>query len=570
MQKLRSSLKQMDGKGYKAYKSLQGRYQYSRFKLMVDYVQGDPFASPSKIRILIPFDQRPIKPGWKDCKERKIYAEDCLARSVAKAIRRLNIPVRGTGKSGMVSIDEPGQEILERAAVTIGDAETTICLSIGLPANGRRINGREADKLFFTVLPAILDQSIFAISDQEIDQAVQLSDQHQAIRKQMKENNWIAFVADGAVLPRESGISNRPLKHAIPFKSPEENRVSINIPHRDEPLTGMALKKGIVLIVGGGYHGKSTLLNAIERGVYHHIRGDGREYVLTDPAAVKVRAEDGRKVTTVNISPFINHLPHGEDTVHFSTDNASGSTSQAANVMEALEAGAKTLLIDEDTSATNFMIRDERMQELVVKEKEPITPFIDKIKQMKEELDVSTILVMGGSGDYFDAADEVIMMDQYLPLNVTKKAKEIAEKYPYQREKEGGESFGQLPRRRFLPGSLNSQKGKKSKVQAKGLSKIVMGRHEIDLSQVEQLVDSSQTRMIAEIIHFLERRNRLEKNISLAELLDQVEKQMDTEGLSSFTPRPDEHPGEIARPRRFEIAAAFNRIRIARVVELSS
>ncbi|MBO8157556.1 MAG: ABC-ATPase domain-containing protein [Bacillaceae bacterium] len=569
MQKLRSMLKQIDGKSYKAYKSIQGTYQYDHFKFSIDYVQGDPFASPSKIRVHIPFKKRPIQSHWRNNRHRKIYAEDLIARHVAKAIRRQNIQIRGSGKSGMISIDEPGQEILDRTAVSIYQKETIICLSIGLPANGRRINGREAEKLFFTAIPDIIDQSIFTVQDEEIEKAVQLADQHQSIRMKMRENGWIAFIADGSILPRESGISNRPLKGAVPFKSPEENRVSIEIPHQNKPLTGMALKKGIVLIVGGGYHGKSTLLNAIERGVYHHIRGDGREFVLTDPTAVKVRAEDGRKVSTVNISPFINHLPHGEDTVQFSTENASGSTSQAANVMEALEAGARTLLIDEDTSATNFMIRDERMQELVVKEKEPITPFIDKVRQMKDDFDVSTILVMGGSGDYFDAADEVIMMDQYIPYNVTNRAKEIAEKYPFKREKEGGDHFGRLPERRFLPQSLNSRKGKKSKVQAKGLSKILMGKHEIDLTQVEQLVDVSQTRMIAEILHHMEHKNWLEKGLSLPELLDRIEEQLDTSGLASFTPRPDEHPGDLARPRRFEITAALNRIRIARVKELS-
>ncbi|WP_077624418.1 ABC-ATPase domain-containing protein [Sediminibacillus massiliensis] len=569
MKNLQKKLQQIDGKSYKGYKSIQGRYSFHRYELLIDYVQGDPFAAPSKIRIVVPDAYRKIKSEWKQNYNRRVYTEDAIARKVASAIAGNTIFSKGSGKSGLIAVDAPGQEILERTAVGIESGQVTICLSVGLPANGRRINGKEAEKLFFDAIPSILEKSIFKIKDEEIEKSVKLADQHLAIRNAMRENGWISFVADGAILPRESGISNRPMKKAIPFESPEENRVSIDIPHQEEPITGMALKKGIILIVGGGYHGKSTLLTAIERGVYHHVRGDGREFVLTDPDAVKVRAEDGRQVTTVNISPFINDLPHKQDTKQFTTENASGSTSQAANVVESLEAGASTILIDEDTSATNFMIRDERMQELVVKEKEPITPFIDKVKQMREQLDVSTILVMGGSGDYFEPADQVIMMDQYRPYNVTEKAKRIAEKYPYARQQENDVSFGSLPRRYFQPNSLQIKQGRKSKIQAKGMSTIIMGRHDISLHYVEQLVDNSQTRMIAEILRYLDQHKQLGKERSLYELLDEIEGQIADKGLASFAPFPDQHPGDLARPRRFEIAATLNRIRTANVKDLT-
>lgn len=568
MKKLQQHLKQIDGKSYKAYKQIQGTYSFERYDLMIDYVQGDPFAAPSKIRIRIPESERRISPEWKQDARRKYYAEDQITRAVAKTIHKTQTSVKGSGKSGMVAIDQPGQEILERTSVSLNAEDMTVCLTVGLPANGRRINGKQAEKLFFSILPEIMNQSVFAIKDKTIESVCQLADQHQTILDEMKKNDWISFVADGAILPRESGISQRPMRDAVPFESPESNRVTINLPHRDEPITGMALKRGIVLIVGGGYHGKSTLLNAMERGVYPHIEGDGREYVLTDPSAVKVRAEDGRQVSTVDISPFIKNLPHGTDTTRFSTENASGSTSQAANVIEALEAGASSLLIDEDTSATNFMIRDERMQELVVKEKEPITPFIDKIKQMRDELGVSTILVMGGSGDYFHVADDVIMMDQYIPHNVTEKAKQIASKYPNGRMESDDDAFGAVPKRSFLPQSLQTRKGKKEKVQAKGMHKILMGREDIALDYVEQLVDASQTRMIADLLLHVDKKGVLKRGNSIHELLDMIEHQLDQEGLASFAPFKDQHPGELARPRRFEIAATLNRIRTAKVKDI--
>lgn len=567
MQQLKKHLQQIDGKSYKGYKQIQGTYSFRDYKLHIDYVQGDPFAAPSKIRIRVPDEKRPIKQEWTKTRSRRIYTEDIITRHVVQTVKKSKSNVKGSGKSGNVGMDQPGQEVLERTSVMIEEGSTVLCFTVGLPANGRKINGKEAEKLFFEVLPSIVEQSILTIKEDEIEKANELADQYDAIRKEMEENGWEAFIADGAILPRESGISQRPMQNAVPFESPEENRVSISLPHRDEPLTGMAIRKGITLIVGGGYHGKSTLLQAIERGVYPHKAGDGREYVITDPKAVKVRAEDGRKVSNVDISSFIKNLPHGTDTSTFTTEDASGSTSQAANVVEALEVGAGALLIDEDTSATNFMIRDERMQELVAKEKEPITPFIDKIEQMRDELDVSTILVMGGSGEYFHAADHVIMMDQYIPHDVTTQAKEIASRYPSERKKEE-ERFGSLPARSFLPATIQAQRGKKEKVQAKGLYHIIMGRDDIRIEGLEQLVDASQTRFIADLLSHMNKKGVLKQKQTLTELVEAIDKQLDAEGLSFVSPFQNQHPGELARPRRFEIAATLNRIRTAKVDDL--
>ncbi|WP_100011344.1 ABC-ATPase domain-containing protein [Lentibacillus sediminis] len=564
MNRLMQKLKDLDNKSYKGYKSIQGQYQYDNFSLFIDYVQGDPFATPSKIRVVIPAKQRQIKKEWLETRSRKTATEDAFARVVGSAVRKGQFSIKGSGKSGMIFFDAPGQEKLERSAVQITEKEITLCISVGLPANGRRINGREAEKLFTQALPQIIQESVFTIKDEQIQKAMELADQQDAIREKMQQEGWVSFIANNAILPRESGISNRPMRKAVDFQSPPENEVEIRIPHQGEPIKGMALKKGITLIVGGGYHGKSTMLQAIERGVYSHVHGDGREYVLTDLDAVKIRAEDGRQVTGVNISPFINNLPHKQDTSFFSTENASGSTSQAANVMEALETGATTLLIDEDTSATNFMIRDHRMQQLVKRNKEPITPFIDKIKQMRDQLDVSTILVMGGSGDYFAVTDTVIMLDEYVPYDVTERAKAIMAESPLERDALATEEFGRISSRYFQQNSLQTQKGKRSKTQAKGLTKILMGKTDISFDDTEQLVDPSQTRMIAEIIQFLDKSGNL-GNKTLNELLDAIEQQMNTRGLASFTSFKEQHPGDIARPRRYEIAAVLNRMRTTKV-----
>lgn len=348
----------------------------------------------------------------------------------------------------------------------------------------------------------------------------------------------------------------------VPFQSPPSREIEIPVPHRT-PIRGMAIPPGVTLIVGGGFHGKSTLLKAIERGVYNHVAGDGREYVLTNNTAFKVRAEDGRRIEKVNISPFIGELPYGKDTVRFSTDDASGSTSQAANIIEALEAGSRLLLIDEDTSATNFMIRDARMQELVGRDKEPITPFIDKVRQLYTEHQVSTILVLGGSGDYFDVADTVLMMDAYRPVEVTGEARRIAEKIKTVRRNEGGRRFGEITPRVVEPQSFNPLLGDREKADCKGLHTIILGRSQLDLSFVEQLIDPSQTRAIALMLSRLAR--IADGHTTLAALIDRLYQQVESKGLESLSPYYGKHPGDLALPRRLELAAAVNRLRTLQV-----
>lgn len=566
MDKLKSILKRIDGKGYKAYKDIRGKYRFNDFTLHIDHVQGDPFAAPSKIRLEVPKSKTILEQEWESTRTRKVRVEDTIARSVAEAIRQLDERAGGSGKSGVITIDHPAQEVLQRTAVQLTYDSVFICLSVGLPAKGRKVLGQQAEKMLLSIIPQILQDSIYSIEEETIVDAIELCDQQDAIRNYMKDNSLVAFIANGSILPRESGISDRPLQsdEVVAFESPESLTVSISLPHRKEPIKGMGIQKGITLIVGGGYHGKSTMLEAVERGIYDHIHGDGREFVLTDPNAMKVRAEDGRKITNVDISPFIQNLPFGKTTTRFTSEDASGSTSQAATIIESLEAGANALLIDEDASATNFMIRDERMQQLVSKDKEPITPFIDKVRQLYEEHDVSTLLVMGGSGDYFDVADTVILMDQYRPFDVTNEAKDIARNSISNRKREGGISFGDIQTRKPQAPSLNSRKGKRSKVAARGLHTVQYGMTDIKIDFVEQLTDASQTRAIAEILHFIEKKKWL-GNLTVSEMLERVERQLDEKGLASFTEFPNQHPGDLARPRMLELASAMNRLRTLKV-----
>ena len=559
-QNLRQQLQRIDGKGYKAYKDIRGQYAFREFTLLIDYVQGDPFATPSRMRVRVPQKIAQYPAQTFANRSRRIGLENYLASVFAVVVRKM-AERRGSGKSGMMSIDAPRQELLQRTAVSMTAQHVEVQFAVGLPAAGRRVLGRQATTMLCADLPKIVDAALkYSSNNHEmIANYTAVSEDADHLRSQLKERGLIAFIANGAILPRKSGVDERPLTGAnvIPWQSPPELETSFELPNAGV-ITGTGIPAGITLIVGGGFHGKSTLLNALEAGVYNHKPNDGRELVITDPDAVKIRAEDGRSVSGVDISPFINNLPFGQDTTQFSTENASGSTSQAANIMEALACGAAALLVDEDTAATNFMIRDQRMQQLIAKDNEPITPFIDRVRQLYEEHNVSTILVIGGSGDYFDVADRVIGMEAYVARNVTAEAKEIAAKFATNREAEGGKTFGTIGQRSPQPRSLKARKGKRDvNIKTRGWDTIQFGTTDIDLAAISQLVDASQTRAIADAIQYAKTRY-MDGKRPLSDILDLVMQDIEKEGLAVLNNRPGQ---DYALFRKHELASAINRIR---------
>lgn len=559
-QHLRQTLNRLDGGSYKAYKDIKGAYQFPDFSLHIDYVQGDPFAAPSRVRVRVLQAVAQIPASLYASPSRRIALQDYLARQFTAVADDLS-SYRGSGKSGLIGVTRLGQEILDRSAAQVNASYVEVRFVVGLPARGRRILGRQAAGLLCEDVVEIVARSLLfsSLNTATVTHHVETAEDADALRTQLSQHNLIAFVANGAILPRHSGVDDRPLQNgAIPFQSPPNLEVELTCPNRGT-IRGMGIRQGITLIVGGGYHGKSTLLRSLERGVYNHIPGDGREFVVTHPDAMKIRAEDGRAVTGVNISPFINQLPQGRSTTNFSTPNASGSTSQAANIIEAIEAGATVLLVDEDTAATNFMIRDRRMQQLIHKSKEPITPLIDKIQQLAAERDISSILVMGGSGDYFEVADTVIALDQFVPADVTERAHQIAQDYASDRQPEGGKQFGTITPRIPLPHSIDPSRGKRDvKLKVRAVDTVSFGEEEIDLSAVEQLVCTDQLRAIAATLVYAKQQRIIDGQRTLPEILVQVMQVLADEGLDCLHSSPQ---GDLAMFRCLELAAALNRLR---------
>lgn len=555
---LKKDILAIDHRGYPGYKGLRGRYQFKDHVLSIDHVQGDPFASPSHLSVHVDGHKAGFPKDYYQDDISRITLQDHLTRCFGKALAPFSFKAKGSGKSGLLSVSHCGQQVLERTACEVSaDGSVTVRFEAGFPANGRSVNAGELVKMLFQFVPEAAQIALFydRLNKNALKAAIELARDQQFIREHLSEQGLSAFLADGSVLPRESGISDRPMKGAVPFQSPASCVVTVTLPYHG-PVTGMGIKKGITLFVGGGYHGKSTILQALEMGVYNHIAGDGREYVITDPSAWKLRAEDGRSISHTDISPFINHLPNKKDTVHFSTEDASGSTSQAANLMEAVESGSKLLLIDEDTSATNFMIRDELMQNVICREEEPITPFIERSRSMYDDLGVSSIIVAGSSGSFFGIADTIIQMKEYVPYDITERAREAAASYPALKQQE---HFPVSDNMRAPKANQALKKDPRLKMKTMGTNEMLLAKDAIELRYLEQLIDPEQTNALAYALKYLEL-NRMNGSRTVPQLLDDIEALTASKGLSALYDKEYVRSG-LAMPRRQEIAACLNRYR---------
>ena len=562
---LKELLHSINRKSYPAYKSLRGAYQFDRYILSIDHVQGDPFASPSHISVKLSHRDTGFPAEYYKDSLTRITLGDFLNRQFEQQVNRYTFRAKGSGKSGLISVSHCGQEVLARTACEITEKGITARFFIGFPANGRTINSPELKKILFDFLPVCIHKAFFYRNlDQEaLRKAICLAEDQAFIRQELKKRSLAAFVSDGAILPRESGISSRPMKNSVPFVSPESLRVSMELPHRGT-ITGMGIPCGITLIVGGGYHGKSTLLNALELGIYDHIFGDGREYVITDPSAQKLRSEDGRFIKDVDISLFINDLPNKKDTLCFSTEDASGSTSQAAGIVESMEAGSKVFLLDEDTSATNFMVRDSFMQRVICREKEPITPFLERARDLYEKAEISTILVAGSSGAFFHIADTVIQMDNYHPVDITAVTQKLCQEYPLSDIEAPAfrlpESHRIMTKAKVTP-SRHSRPGQPERLKTKvhGKDGFSLGKTEVDLRYVEQLIDSEQTASLALLLKYA-CEHLIDGKCTLPEIITYLDTQLKRQGLSFFS-EGSYIPCGYAMPRIQEIYSCFNRYR---------
>lgn len=562
MDVLRGRLAGLDRQDYATYQSLRGEHDFGTHTLVVDQVPKDPYAPPDTgvYRVRVPRVASGLDLEDDATAVAAVATRDYVTRRFHAAAAAVSGKRRGTGNSGIITVAQPGQVVLDRTSVALDTEWLEVRCFVGLPAQGRTIDAALAETMLFDELPEIVRCSLLANT---LDRDALVAHRHtvedaRALRAQLRPNGLVAFLADGASLPRASGVDSRPLtgRGVVPFESPDRLRVTLDTPHAG-PISGMGIPEGVTLVVGGGYHGKSTVLAAVAEGVYDHIPGDGRERCVTVVDAISVKAAPGRAVTATDIGGFIRRLPDGRDSARFTTSNASGSTSQAASVAEAIEAGARLLLMDEDSSATNFLVRDARMQRLVPPEEEPITVFLDRVRQLCRDLGVSTILVLGGSGDYFDAADHILQLVTYRGRDVTDTAKRIAARIPTGRTSEALSGLPAPVSRAPLPEGIDptNQYGHHS-VRAPSAQRLVFGDEEIDLTDVSQLAEPAQTLAIGLAVERIA--GEFDGQRSLRETIDHVVAEIEEHGLDVLDPN---QRGGLAGFRGLELAATVNRLR---------
>jgi predicted ABC-class ATPase len=589
-------LHRIDNKPYGAYKDLYGSiYDFTTptipYMIEVVYVQGDPYAAPSRLSVKIPLSALAYPADLYSNSIRKVALADYLTRSFCRIARREGADIKeggqgwGGAKGGQLKMDEPGQHILARTSAQVfpEQGQLEVRFNLGLPARGRSIEGGWCHELLFKTVPMLIKMALAhdALDQSALRQHVLCAEDQEALRGMLDEKGLTAFVKNGAVLPRRSGASDLPQQSSQNpslFQSPPSMQVAFTLPNCGR-VEGMGVKKGVTLIVGGGFHGKSTLLGALEVGIYNHIPGDGREYVVCNNTAVKICAEDGRSVTDLDISPFINNLPRGRPTTSFSTTCASGSTSQSANILEQLELGCTCLMLDEDTCATNFMYRDHLMGQLVSGNKEPITPFLERVKELYATWGVSTVMVVGGCGAYFSVADSVIMMDSFEAKDVTAEAQAIVAGVATATSAGGSSSpyFSNTfsSRRGIETASLRLRDGDQMRV--KDLGKIQIGRESqdangddnyLDLRGVNQLTETGQTKLIAEALQTIA--SSPDRDECFDTLLEALYSKVQASGLDAMVSGRFKGMGDLSYVRKFELASAVNRWRSLRIKTASS
>jgi len=567
MKHLMEFFTRIDGKPYASYGQLQGiSFQRSDYDLRFEHIQASPGAYPASVcSVRMTQMNLGLDPSDVSNKNRAIAVKDYILRVFNDGVEQNTRPNRGSHGSGSYQpIDLPPQ-ILERNIVQFDNEGVQFYFRISLPGSrDNRVLGKQACDMVMLELPRVIDFIKHSLTNQKkrLLKHCDSTEDMLLLQAKLKDHGLVAFIADGSILPRESGISEAPLKHgAVPFFAPEDLAVRVDLPHAGT-LRGLGIRCGVTALIGGGFHGKSTLLDSLVKSVYPHVPGDGREGVATDPSAVCICAEDGRSVNGVDISGFIPNVPGGADTRRFVTVNASGSTSEAAAIIEAVLSESRLLLIDEDSSASNFLNRDRIMRRLIPEE--TIIPLFDRVRDLYENHGVSTLIVTGGSSGYIGAADHVIAMRDYLPVCMTTQARELKMPAPSRPR----DPLVIRDERMLLPDNFNpsyraERIGKTIPVRIKPLRRyekiLEYGESTLDLTKLAGLVDSDQILAVGHAL--LLARNRFgHAHMSPSKLSLTINDLMDDDGLDSLNKYTNTKLF-LARPRLQDLSGAINRIR---------
>lgn len=560
-ERLRDKLIVANGKGIQVYREVAGAYRFDRFELYIEGVQTEAAIPTACVRIRVDQAEAQVPPALWSTSAGRVAVEDFLARSARDAVHK-HVRTRWPGRLAPLTVDAGGQEILVRNCVVLREEFVEVRGTMTLPAEGRKVASKPAQAFFFDELPAVVASGLTwaGLDGEAARRHVQVLEDYIHLREALPSLGLAAFVADGSVLPRESAFAERPLRggRVIPFVAPDELAVTVELPSRG-PVRGLGIPRGVTVVAGGAFSGKSTLVAALASGVFPHEPGDGRELVAACPDAVMILSEPGRRIERADLGAAFREMPNRPSAASVSYERAPGVVSMAAAVAEALEIGTGLLLFDEDEGATPYLARDAAMQRLVAKGFEPLTTLLDQVRSLWEDHGVSVVIATGGLGDYLDVADTVIVMEGCKPQAATARARAITEELGRRRANEGRSVALPAPRVP-LPRGFAGFKTRGARTEMRGRTAVGVGRESVDISGIRQLVDPGQMRAVGDaILHALDR-GYVDGNASISEILDRVFGDIEDSGLGVLTAQ-QAPTSDYAMPRRHEVAAVLNRLR---------
>ena len=559
---LYSKIDQINQQDAKQLQQLIGDYDFSRYVLKISRIDEPAETQHSLLVVSVPHFIAGFPLKLIETPVGRTALEDLLTRKVAEEIDKISAYDEDGISRRRLHITRPGQKILPRSSLVVTEEYVEARIYVRLPLRDGRILGGDMKTLFFEILPRVVNAALIFcnLDEDEITAAVNLMNDADHVRHLLATRGWVSFVADHARLSRVGDSDQPDLERAIPLVVDEALARNVDVPHAGA-LRGFGVPAGLTLILGDAYSGRAELMHAIGDGIYNHVAGDGREMVITVPDAVYVKAEPGRSVQRVDISAFVR--PTGANPAAFTNIHADACAAQAASTIEALEVGARALLFEESDSAVEFLTRDARLGDLMPEADRTITPLSVLARRIVDQLGVS--LVIAGSStitDFIPVADTILRIANYKVSDVTQQAKALVA--PPATAPAGADVSALIAKKRsVVPSSIDPSAGRSElRIETEGMYQLHFGRNTIDLHGVVQLADEDQTRTIGRILYYA-KTHYMDETHPISELLDSVDQDLSTEGLETLTRVLQ---GDLARPRRFEIAAALNRLPSLRIL----
>jgi predicted ABC-class ATPase len=545
------------------YGRLAGDFDFSRYVLKVSQVPSESLEQPALFIVRVPQTIAGFAPHLFSTPVRRTALEDFLTRRIAEQIDVLaHYDEQGLSRRHLM-VAEPGQKILPRTSLLVTEEYVEARIYVRLPQRDGRIDADRVKDIFFDELTSVVNHSLIAcnLDEQEMNHFVDVMEDADQIRQMLPTRGLVSFVGEGS-LPARLGDSDYPaFENTTPLTMDESLLVDVDTPNAGT-VKGLGVPTGVTLIVGDEYSSRAALMRAIASGIYNHVPGDGREQVITVPDAVHVAAETGRSIQKVDISSMI-PAQSGVRSDAFSAEQADACSAQAAAMVEALEVGARALLFDESESSAAFLTQDTRLMGLMPEAGARVTPLSARARQLADDLGVSIIVAGSASvAEFIPVADTILKIEAGRVSDVTDAAKKM-DLNQLVTDSELVDVSSLVEKNRWVvPTSIDASAGPHDQmIKAEAVDLLQFGRSVIQLRNTSQIADKHQTATIGLILYYAKLRY-MDEGRPIREIMDLIDRDLGTEGLECLS---RDLRGDLARPRRYEIAAALNRLETMRI-----